>query len=321
MRLSLTSICGTDYGLAAGHLGPTRPILGHEGVGTISALGTNVPALDSSIAVGQRVGVAWTRDTCGACAYCTSLEHDGETRCAGKFHSGVKVDGTFAEYAIVPARYLCRIPAAFDDLPDEAIAPVLCGGVTAYKALKGCGAVPGRWIAVSGAGGGVGAFAVAYGRAMGYRVVGVDAGAEKGAYAIDQGAEAYVDVTAEGVDVGAEVKRITGGNGAEAVIVAAGVGAAYQAAFGMLAPFGTLMCVGIPPPDQTASFHPLLFIGNGYRVVGSSVGTRRDIIEALEFVKRGLVSPVTVPAELGDMDDLILRVAQGKVSSYAQRVF
>ncbi len=62
----------------------------------------------------------------------------------------------------------------------------------------------------------------------------------------------------------------------------------------MLAPFGTLMCVGILPPDQLASFYLLLFIGEGYRVVGSSVGTRQDIMEALAFVKRGLVVPTSL---------------------------
>lgn len=324
VRLHLTSLCGTDCSQAAGHLGPTRTILGHEGVGRIEALGSNVNTVDPSIAAGQRVGVAWTRDFCGTCSYCTNLAQDGETRCAAKPHSGQGGgDGTFAQYTLVPARYLLRIPEAFEGVKDEHIAPVLCGGVTAYKAIK-CipGLTPGQWIAVSGGGGGVGAFVVAFGKAMGYRVIAVDAGADKGKYALQEGAEHYVDITnpeVMSVGVGAEVKRLSGGEGAPAVIVCAGVGAAYQSALDMLAPFGTLMCLGIPPPPQTFSIHPLQFIQYGYRIMGSAVGTRRDTLEALEFVQRGLVKPKVQWAELSRMSELMDEVTKGKVSIFFLR--
>lgn len=296
-------------------------MLGHEGVGRIESLGSNVAAIDATIAAGQRVGVAWTRDFCGTCAYCTSLVHDGETRCAVKPHSGqAGGDGTFAQYTLVPARYLLRIPdEAFAGVKDEEIAPVLCGGVTAYKAIKTVpGLTPGQWIAVSGGGGGVGAFVVAFGRAMGFRVIAVDAGADKGRYALQEGAEHYVDITdpeVVKVGAGAEVKRLSGGLGAPAVIVCAGVGAAYQSAMDMLAPFGTLMCLGIPPPPQSFSIHPLEFIQHGYKIMGSAVGTRRDTLEALEFVQRGLVKPKVQWAELGRMSELMDEVMKGKVSS------
>lgn len=319
MRLDLTSLCGTDCSQAAGHLGPTRAVLGHEGVGRVEALGSSVASLDPTIRPGERVGVAWTRDFCGTCAYCTDLRRDGETRCAVKPHSGAHCDGTFAQYTLVPARYLLRIPDdEFAGVPDEHVAPVLCGGVTAYKAIKECeGLFPGQWLAVVGGGGGVGAFVVAFGRAMGYRVVAVDAGPDKGRYALAEGAEHYVDIASPevlGVGAAAQVKALTGGLGAPAVIVCAGSGRAYQTAVDMLAPFGTLMCVGIPPPDQVFSMHPLQFIACGYKIKGSSVGTRRDTLEALQFVKRGLVKPVVQWAELGRLGQLMDDVVKGKVS-------
>ncbi len=315
MRLRVTSICGTDYSQAAGMLGPTRGILGHEGVGVVEQLGAEVAALDPTVRPGQRVGVAWTRDYCGECGYCASGRADGETRCAKKMFSGSRVDGTFAEYTLVPLHYLCRIPPELDAVPDEHVAPLLCGGVTAFKAVKtACdGVPPHQWVAVSGGGGGVGAFAVAFARAMGFRVVAVDAGPEKGAHARASGAEHYVDVTAAGGDVGDAVKRLTdGGHGVAAAIVATGSIAAYDAAWDMLAPFGTVMCVGIPPPGRAVSYQPIAFIASGFRLLGSSVGTRQDILDALDYVRRGLVVPTTHDARLEDMDDLILRVAQGK---------
>lgn len=162
--------------MALGHMGPVGNILGHEGVGNIAALGSNVAALDPTVSVGQRVGVAWTRDICGVCAMCVDLANEGETRCVEALHSGKAYDGTWAEYTLVPLRYLARLPETFDQIPDEHIAPILCGGVTAYKAIKGCQLTPGQWVVISGAAGGVGALAVSFARAMGYRVIAADAG-------------------------------------------------------------------------------------------------------------------------------------------------
>ena len=299
--------------MALGHMGPVGNILGHEGVGKIASLGSNVSSLDPTVHIGQRVGVAWTRDICGTCNFCVDLHNEGETRCAEALHSGKAYDGTFAEYTLVPLRYLARIPATFDDVPDEEIAPILCGGVTAYKAIKGCQLTPGQWVVISGAGGGVGALAVAFAHAMGYRVIAVDAGPSKEGYCKSQGAEHYVDATSI-EDAGKQVKDLTHGQGAKAVIVTATAAAAYQKAFDMLGPFGTLMCVSILPEEAKVLFHPLWMIDNGWTVKGSSVGTRADILEALEFVKRRVVVPKLKWAELEDIEGLIEKMSKGQVS-------
>ncbi|KAJ5243369.1 uncharacterized protein N7469_001696 [Penicillium citrinum] len=296
IRLSVTSLCGSDLGMALGHMGPVGNILGHEGVGRIAAMGSNVSSLDPTVQIGQRVGVAWTRDVCGVCKFCVDLSNEGETRCAEALHSAKAYPGTFAEYTIVPLRYLMRLPPMFDDIPDEEVAPILCGGVTAYKAIKGCHLTPGQWMVVSGAGGGVGALAVAYGRAMGYRVIAVDAGAAKESYCISQGAEHYVDV-----------------GSTKAVVITATAAAAYQKAFDMLGPFGTLMCVSILPEDAKVPFHPLWMIDNGWTVKGSSVGTRADIIEALEFVKRGVVTPKIKCGSLEEIEGLMGKMSKGEL--------
>lgn len=302
----MTGICGTDLALAAGKLGPSRAILGHEGIGRVVAMGSAVP--ESSIVLGQRVGVGWIRDHCGKCAMC--CHPAGETRCLTKPHSGRTVDGTFAEFTLVPARYVSCLP---EGLEDGVVAPIMCGGVTVYKALKICGAVPGQWVAVTGAGGGVGALGVQYARAMGYRVVATDGGVAKGSYCPSLGAEAYVDFEAE-QSVAEAVKRSTAGKGVQAVLAVAGSGRAYQESFGMLAPFGTLVCIGIPPPTDLVQFHPLMFIDEGFKVIGTSVGTRTDICEALEFVSRGLVVPKVEMITFQDLNTIKDRYAKGDVS-------
>lgn len=103
------------------------------------------------------------------------------------FCSGLKRDGTFAKYAVVPSRYVIRIP---EGSADQLVAPILCGGVTAYKAIKVSGATPGQWIVISGAGGGVGALGIQFAKAMGFRVIAVDVGDAKREDCLQLGAEA-----------------------------------------------------------------------------------------------------------------------------------
>ncbi|KAG9188863.1 alcohol dehydrogenase, propanol-preferring [Alternaria panax] len=298
IKLSVTGVCGTDLALASGAVGPTCSILGHEGIGYIVALGTSVTLPQAKI--GDRVAIAWLRDICGKCAFC--LQPGGEARCAAQLNSGRKIDGTFAEYAVVPSRYIIRVPDSVT-VSDDVLAPIVCGGVTAYKALKICGAGAGQWVAISGAGGGVGSLAVQYAKAMGYRVLAIDAGSEKGRFAVESGAEEYVDVLAA-TNLPDEVMRITQNRGAKAALVCAGVKAAYESAPRLLGPSGTMVCVGILPPGQQVPFEPLLMIDNDLRIISSSVGTREDMYEAFDFVSRGLVRPATVEKRLEDLPEI-----------------
>jgi propanol-preferring alcohol dehydrogenase len=109
--------------------------------------------------------------------------------------SGVAVPGTFQHYIVSFTRYVTPIPAGVD-LAEAA--PVLCefrphqlrwwreswffapgAGVTVLNGLKACRLSLGDWVAVPGAGGGLGHLAVQYAIATGMRVVGIDTGAEK----------------------------------------------------------------------------------------------------------------------------------------------
>ncbi|KAG5655678.1 hypothetical protein KAF25_009177 [Fusarium avenaceum] len=295
VKLSVTGICGTDLSLAAGHLGPCRDVLGHEGVGRVVKIGSGVDP--NVVKTNDRVGIAWVRDVCGRCSCCR--EPGGETRCLEQQNSGRKWDGTFAEYCVVPSRYILTIPEN-PGLLDEHVAPILCGGVTAYKALKTCRAIPGEWVAIVGAAGGVGGLAVQYAKSMGYRVAAVDVGAHEES-CLSLGAEAYFDAST--ADMAASLKKLTPNEaGVRAVIVTAGSGRAYQSALDILAVFGTLVCVGIPPPDQAMSLHPLTVIDRGITVIGTLVGTRTETLEALEFVRRGSVKPRVTLASFEDLD-------------------
>ncbi|HMD02537.1 MAG TPA: alcohol dehydrogenase catalytic domain-containing protein, partial [Candidatus Baltobacteraceae bacterium] len=134
-------VCHTDLHAADGDW-PVKPrppfIPGHETAGRVAAVGSGVDDFKR----GDAVGIAWLHDACGRCEFCIT---GWETLCASQHNSGYSLDGGFAQYAIASAAYTARLP---EDVDFVKIAPVLCAGVTTYKAIKETEARPGEWIAI-----------------------------------------------------------------------------------------------------------------------------------------------------------------------------
>jgi propanol-preferring alcohol dehydrogenase len=132
--------------------------------------------------------------------------------------SGYTVDGTFQQYCIAKAAHVARIPK---DCDLEAIAPILCAGITVYKGLKESGARPGQTVAIVGAGGGLGSLACQYAKAMGIEVIAIDSGEEKKAMTAKLGARHFVDFSTT-KDLVGDVKALTeDGLGPHAAILVA----------------------------------------------------------------------------------------------------
>ena len=105
LAVTACAICRTDLHIAEGDLPLLRSplVLGHQIVGRVLRSGQDAGRLQP----GTRVGVAWLRRTCGACAYCTSGR---ENLCAKAEFTGYHADGGYAEYAVVPAAFAVKIP-------------------------------------------------------------------------------------------------------------------------------------------------------------------------------------------------------------------
>ena len=125
----------------------TQGIAGHEGAGTVVAVGSNVKDLWKE---GDRAGIKWIASVCRKCEFCTNGVD--ECHCPKQLNSGFSIAGTFQEYALTDARYATRLP---DGVKDEEAGPIMCGGVTAYVACKRASVKPGQWIVLPGAGGGM----------------------------------------------------------------------------------------------------------------------------------------------------------------------
>jgi alcohol dehydrogenase, propanol-preferring len=128
VRVRACGACRTDIHIAEGDLPSRRlPLIpGHQVVGTVDALGQGA----TRFRIGDRIGMAWLRSTCGRCRFCTGGR---ENLCAQSTYTGWTHDGGFAEYACVPEAFAYALPPVFGDA--EA-APLLCAGIVGYRALR-----------------------------------------------------------------------------------------------------------------------------------------------------------------------------------------
>lgn len=136
LEVEVCGICRTDLHVVEGELPVRRsPLIpGHQVVGRVVEAGSVV----SHLRVGQRVGAAWLRWTCGACRFC---QKGRENLCERARFNGWTDDGGFATQMIAPAQFLYELPESFSA---EWAAPLLCAGIIGYRALRLTG-LDGRW--------------------------------------------------------------------------------------------------------------------------------------------------------------------------------
>lgn len=299
VKLLTTGVCHTDLHAAEGDwpVKPSPPFIpGHEGVGEVVALGEGVTTLTE----GDLVGNAWLWSACGQCEYCGT---GWETLCTEQQNGGYAVDGSFGQYMLVDERFAARIAKGSD--PVE-VAPVLCAGVTVYKGLKVSEVRPGQWMVISGIGG-LGHVAVQYAIAMGMRVAAVDVSDEKLALAESYGAEVLVN--ARNVDPVKAIQKATGG--AHGVLVTAVHPDAFGQAIGMARRGGTIVFNGLPPGDFPAPIFDVVL--KGLTIRGSIVGTRQDMVEALDFYNRGLIKPKCTVRQLEEINEVFDEMHRGAI--------
>jgi propanol-preferring alcohol dehydrogenase len=120
LRLTVAAcgVCRTDLHLRDGEIDtPKLPVVpGHQIVGLTDD--------------GRRVGVPWLGWTDGTCHYCRT---ERENLCVNARFTGRDIDGGYAELTVADERFCLPLP---EDLPDEQAAPLLCGGLIGYRALR-----------------------------------------------------------------------------------------------------------------------------------------------------------------------------------------
>jgi alcohol dehydrogenase, propanol-preferring len=134
LRVEACAVCRTDLQLAEGDIEARRTpsVPGHQIVGVVEAAGSGVEGWQT----GDRAGVAWLGGACGVCDFCTSGR---ENLCIEARFTGWDRDGGYAENATVDAAFALHLP---DNLEAASAAPLLCGGVIGYRALRRSGIQP-----------------------------------------------------------------------------------------------------------------------------------------------------------------------------------
>lgn len=290
-------VCRTDLHVAEGDLPVHRSgvIPGHEVVAEVIEVGPTTQG--GEFAVGDRVGIAWLRYTCGRCKFCVS---GNENLCAESRYTGWDADGGYAEFATVPAAFAHPLP---DRYSDTELAPLLCAGIIGYRALQRAELPAGGRLGIFGFGGSA------------HLTTQV---------ALAQGAEVHVMTRG---DMAKELALALGAasvQGAyerppvalDSAILFAPVGDLVLPALEALDRGGTLAVAGIHLSDiPPMNYRRHLFQERQLRSVASN--TRADAREFLAFAGRHHLEVTTPHYPLGRADRALTDLAEGRISGAA----
>jgi len=221
--------------------------------------------------------------SCGACRECLAGD---DNLCRQYDLIGRRRNGGYAE--------LCRVPGANclpypENLTWEQAAALPVVLVTAWHMLVGRAKLrPGEDCLVMGAGSGVGSIAIQVARLLGARVIAVAGSDEKLARAKTLGASEGINHQTQ--DIGTEARRLTNKKGVEVVFEHVG-GRVLESCIGALARNGRLVTCGATIGSKVTLDVNLLF-GRHLTLLGSWMGRRSEMMEALEFVRGGQIKPV-----------------------------
>ncbi|CAD5212524.1 unnamed protein product [Bursaphelenchus okinawaensis] len=291
VKVQYSGVCHTDLHVWLGDF-PLQtkapPIVGgHEGAGVVVKAGSNV----TNFKIGDRAGIKWIN---GSCLCCEQCKRGSEPTCDKIVLSGFTRDGSFQQYAAVKATEAAPIP---DGVDLANVAPILCAGVTVYKALKESNVKAGEIVAITGAGGGLGSLCIQYAKAMGMIVLAIDAG-NKEEHCKSLGADLFIDPFKTN-DLVSAVQLLTEG-GPHGVINVATAARAMEESAKYVRTRGTVVLVALPR-DAKITLDVFFTVVRAITVKGSYVGTRQDTDEALGFFARGQVK---IPTEVVPLSEL-----------------
>ena len=293
VAIKACAICHSDVLYIEGAWpGGLPAVYGHEAAGTVLATGP----LATGYEVGDPVLVTLIR-SCGRCRHCAGgapvhcehkhSHHDSPLTTTG---DAPVVQGlstaAFAERVVVDQSQTIKIP---NDVPMESAALLSCGVITgAGAAINTAKIRPGSNVVVVGVGG-VGLNSVQGARLCGAaKIIAIDMSEDKLQGAMEFGATH--GVLATDPKPHRRVREITGGPGADYVLIAVGSAAACEASWKFLAPRGELVIVGMPPDGELASFKQVDFVDKGQQMKGSAMGDTvlaRDVPFLIAMYRQG----------------------------------
>lgn len=289
-------VCRTDLHVVEGDLPVHHPHVtpGHEVVGEVVAVGDQT---SGEFTVGDRVGVAWLRHTCGRCHFCL---RGAENLCPQSRYTGWDADGGYAEFITAPADYVHPLPAGYSDVQ---LAPLLCAGIIGYRSLLRADLPDGGRLGIYGFGGSA-HITAQVARARGAEVHVMTRGEAAQKLAMELGA-----ASAQGPADPPPVAL-------DSAILFAPVGELVLPALEALDRGGTLAIAGIHLTDIPAlNYQRHLFQERQVRSVTSN--TRADAREFLAFAGRHHIDVTAPTYPLDQAQHALSDLAAGRISGAA----
>ncbi|KAJ3149500.1 hypothetical protein HDU86_006904 [Geranomyces michiganensis] len=269
VKTEACGICHSDSIGKDGHWPVPYPlVLGHEIVGRIAAVGSDV----KNFTVGARVGSGWEG---GHCHVCTSCRKGAFACCEKGSINGIKKDGGYAEYVLINQESCVRVP---EELDAAEVAPLLCAGVTVFRAMKALTPLPGDVVAVQGIGG-LGHLAIQFARQAGYYVVALSTSDDKKDLAFKLGAHEFIGTK----DASKQVEALQKLGGAKIILATAPHGDSIGAVVPGLGLDGTLLVVAAAGPIKI-DVNQMIAKRTGVRAWAS--GSAIDSEETITFAQR-----------------------------------
>ena len=326
VSLEACAVCHSDITFMDGGWGGDLPaVYGHEAVGRISKIGTNV----SGYNINDRVLLTLIR-ACGSCAHCAS---GAPTQCnepydringplkmldGGQLEHGLAC-GAFAEKAVVHQSQIIGIP---ESIPAKAACLLSCGVITGVGAVVNTAGVrPGENVIVVGAGG-VGLNTVQAARISGaQRIIAIDVIEEKLKVAKEFGATDVFLASEE--KPWKIVKKITNGRMAQAVFVTVGSIEAFESAARYLSPGGKIYIVGMPRSGDKAKYELVILGALSQSLIGSKMGEtilKRDIPWLVDLYSQGRLKLDELVSGTWSLEQINEAVADTKTGSARRNV-
>jgi len=295
VRVKACGVCRTDLHVIECELPfPGHPVIpGHQIVGTVDRLGAGSKRFE----IGQRIGIAWLRHTCGECVYCRS---DQENLCESARFTGYHEPGGYAELAVVDEKFAYPIPDIFSD---EEAPPLLCAGIIGYRSLKRSGLRRGESLAIYGFGSSA-HIVIQIALYMGCRVYVCTRGKKHRELATSLGAEW----------VGEEPEKMPGM--ADRAIIFAPAGELVPKALEHLRKGGTLALAGIymsPVPQMDYEKH-LFYEKNVHSVTAN---TRQDGMEFFRIAAEIPIRPRVQTFPLREANQALLSLKEDRMEGSA----
>ncbi|TKX26219.1 alcohol dehydrogenase-like protein 2 [Elsinoe australis] len=321
LRVTAASYCHTDLVIAQGNMPPHPPKFPHIGCHEFAGVVCSLPeSSTSSLKLGDKVGVPGRSYLpCGECEECLeSGSEDSDEKgfsmyCAKSKSNGISKDGGFAEYVVVDYRQCAKVPESMDDTQ---AATMMCAGVTVYQALKRCGLKPGQRVGIMGCGGGLGHLGLQFAKAMGLKIVGVEAGdgplkiaegLKTGAKLVDARTQKVEDVVA---DLGKEDgKTLRGEMGVDAVLILPESQRAFDYGIKLVKNHGKCIVVSFPSSGFHFSCQEVVF--RDIQIIGSLVGTAKTLRETVDFAAKHNVKSILQTYPLEKLNELVDKYHEG----------